>query len=549
MNLKKTILLVLSMIILMVISRKVFLQLDLTNDKRHSLSENTLSQIEGLKEPLKIDVFLSDNLPGAYLHFRNELDALLNQLKFYNDNIIIHYNNPFDFGSSDNVIKEMQKYGMQPEIVVENKNGNRKETYIFPWLIINYNERSERVQLLQKQLGDSENEKIIRSLQQLEYHIIDGIFKVIINQKKNVAVLSSHKTSNNTKIADLLRNLKPYYNLAAFDLKAPTVNSKESLENLSRFDVLVISNPKTIFSQSEKYILDQYELSGGKILWLVNGIGIDRDSLFNNSGETISFPQELNLNDYLFKKGIRVQKILIQDLYCAPIVLANNNENNTQYVPYPWVYYPLPEPELTSIGKNVGSVLIQFASSIDTLSNPFKKTLLLKSSKFTKTLAALSTVKLEDATKKIKPTSFSEGSKAIGYLVQGKQKSLFYNRIKPFENEKHLNMGKIEMIFFSDGNLAENQNDKGKPLALGYDKWTNNFYANRDLIMNSIHFLSGNKDRLAIRNKSMKFAVLDINKIKENLIFWKWFIFLGSIFIVFSISLINQVMRSKHLLK
>ena len=438
---------------------------------------------------------------------------------------------------------------MQPEIVVENKNGNRKETYIFPWLIINYNERSERVQLLQKQLGDSENEKIIRSLQQLEYHIIDGIFKVIINQKKNVALLSSHKTSNNIKIADLLRNLKPYYNIAAFDLKAPTVNSKESLENLSRFDVLVISNPKTIFSQSEKYILDQYELSGGKILWLVNGIGIDRDSLFKNSGETITFPQELNLNDYLFKRGIRVQKILIQDLYCAPIVLANNNENNTQYVPYPWVYYPLSEPELTSIGKNVGPVLIQFASSIDTLSNPFKKTLLLKSSKFTKTLAALSIVKLEDATEKIKPNSFIESSKAIGYLVQGKQKSLFYNRIKPFENEKHLNNGKTEMIFFSDGNLAENQNDKGNPLALGYDKWTNNFYANRDLIMNSIHFLAGNKDRLAIRNKSMKFAVLDIKKIEENVIFWKWFIFLGSIFIVFSISLINQVMRSKHLLK
>jgi hypothetical protein len=137
----------------------------------------------------------------------------------------------------------------------------------------------------------------------------------------------------------------------------------------------------------------------------------------------------------------------------------------------------------------------------------------------------------------------------MGYLIQGKQNSLFYNRIKPFENEKNLDEGKTEMIFFSDGNLAENQNDKGNPLALGYDKWTNNFYANRDLIMNSIHFLAGNKDRLAIRNKSMKFAVLDIKKIEENTTFWKWFIFLGSIFIVFSISLINQVIRSKHLLK
>ncbi len=531
----------------MVLSRKFFLQLDLTADKRYSFSENTLMQIESIKKPLRIDVFLSGDLPGPYLHFRNELDAVLSQLKYHNDNIIIQYNNPFDYGKPNDVVNEMQQYGMQPEIVLENINGNRTETYIFPWLIINYGEKSERVALLQKQLGNTENENIIRSLQQLEYNIMDGIYKVRLNEKKNLAVLSSHNTSESLKIADLLQNLKPYYNLAAFDLENPSISSKESLKNLNRFDALIISNPKKAFSQSEKYILDQYGLSGGKLLWLVNGMEIDRDSLFNKSGVTYSFPQELNLNDYFFHKGVRLKKSLIQDLYCAPIVLANNNENNTQYIPYPWVYYPLTDPELTVIGKDVGTVLIQFASSIDTLSNSLSKTLLLGSSNFTKTPITPTIIKLKQATEKIKPNDFNETSKAIGYLIQGEQNSLFHNRIKPFKIEEHLEAGKTNIILFSDGNIAENQIDKGNPLALGYDKWTNNFYANRGLLMNSIHFLADNKNRLGIREKSWKFALLNTTKIEQNAVFWKWLIMIGNIGVIISIVWINQTLRSKHL--
>ena len=294
------------------------MQFDLTFDKRYSLSENTLSQLKSLEEPLRIDVFLEGDLPTPYLRFRTALDALLDQLQYHNDNLIIQYNDPFELGSSDTVVQEMQQYGMQPEIVFENKDGNRKESLIFPWLIVNYGERSERIPLVQKQLGDTENEKIIRSLQQLEYQIMDGIYKVSLEEKKNLAILTSHRTSENRKLADLLQNVKPYYNLAAFDLKSPEVTPQQSLDNLNRFKLLLISNPREAFTQTEKYILDQYGLQGGKLLWMVNGMGIDRDSLFNRSGKTYGLPQELNLDDYFFHKGLRIQKTLIQDLYCAP---------------------------------------------------------------------------------------------------------------------------------------------------------------------------------------------------------------------------------------
>jgi gliding-associated putative ABC transporter substrate-binding component GldG len=545
---KKPFLLLLILILIVGLSRNFFLQIDLTYDKRNSLSKSTLTQINELKDPLRIDVFLSGDLPSTYLRFRNEIDALLSHLKYHNNNILINYNDPFELGEPDDVVKEMQKYGMQPEIVFENINGNRKESFIYPWLIINYGNRSELVQLLQKQLGDTENEKIIRSVKQLEYQIMDGIHKVRLKEKKSIAVLSSHKTSESIKITDLLQNLKPYYNLAAFNLKNSELRSKESLKNLNRFDLLIISNAKKPFSQNEKYILDQYGLGGGKLLWMLNGMTINRDSLFNQSGMTYGFPQELNLNDYFFHKGVRLQKTLVQDLYCAPIVLASNNENQTQYLPYPWLYYPISEPESTMIGKDIGPVLSKFASSIDTISNALSKTLLLKSSDFTKTPMVPTLIKLEQATEKIKPDNFNETSKAFGYQIQGKQNSLFYNRIKPFEIEEHLDVGETNIILFSDGNLAENQIEKGNPLTLGYDKWTNNFYANRRFLMNSIHFLIGNEERLTLREKFLRFALLDSEKLEKNAKFLKWLILLVSIAIGIGLSLINKVVRSKHLL-
>ena len=545
---KKPFLLLLILILIVGLSRNFFLQIDLTYDKRNSLSKSTLTQIKELKDPLRIDVFLSGDLPSTYLRFRNEIDALLSHLKYHNNNILINYNDPFKLGEPGDVVKEMQKYGMQPEIVFENINGNRKESFIYPWLIINYGNRSELVQLLQKQLGDTENEKIIRSVKQLEYQIMDGIHKVRLKEKKSIAVLSSHKTSESIKITDLLQNLKPYYNLAAFNLKNSELSSKESLKNLNRFDLLIISNAKKPFSQNEKYILDQYGLGGGKLLWMLNGMAINRDSLFNQSGMTYGFPQELNLNDYFFHKGVRLQKTLVQDLYCAPIVLASNNENQTQYLPYPWVYYPISEPESTMIGKDIGPVLSKFTSSIDTISNTLSKTLLLKSSDFTKTPMVPTLIKLEQATEKIKPNNFNETSKAFGYQIQGKQNSLFYNRIKPFEIEEHIAVGETNIILFSDGNLAENQIEKGNPLTLGYDKWTNNFYANRRFLMNSIHFLIGNEERLALREKFWKFALLDSEKLEKNAEFLKWLILLVSIAIGIVLSLINKAVRSKHLL-
>ena len=545
--LKKPILFLALCFSLMALSLQFGVRLDLTLDKRYSLSENSIKQLQQLKEPIRIDLFLDGELPGLYRELRNELDVFLIQLEHYSDKLIVQYNDPFEIGSTEQVIQEMQRYGMNPEIVVENKDGQRSESIVFPWMIINYGEASERVPLLQKQLGDTESDKIARSLQQMEYLIMDGIYKVSLKEKSNIAVLTSHKTSDQIKIADLLQSLKSYYNLGSFDLKNPGVSSEQSLKNLNRFDVLLVSNPNESFSSSEKYILDQYALQGGGILWLVNGIGIDRDSLFNSAGKAYGFPLELNLDDYFFHQGIRINKELVQDLYCAPIVLAAGEQNNTQYVPYPWPFYPLPTPESTLIGQDIGPVLTQFISPIDLIDNNLKKISLLQSSKFTKSSGVPTLVSFEQATQKIKPSRYNESSKNLGVLIEGEQSSHYTNRVKPFKLAEHLPKGSIKMVVFGDGNLAENQIDKGTPLQLGYDKWTNNFYNNKSLLLNAFHYLSSNPERLMIRQKQWDFAFLDPQKIETRGFLWKIMMLFIPVLISLIFGWLSQRGRSKQI--
>tara|TARA_B110000285_G_scaffold230823_1_gene298137 strand:- start:2522 stop:4909 length:2388 start_codon:yes stop_codon:yes gene_type:complete len=538
----------LSTLILTNLSDVFNLQLDLTQDQRYSLADSTTRKLKKLNQPLRIDVFLEGKLPGSYLRFRNEVDAVLAQLQNKSNRIIINYKNPFDFGTTEQVIQEMKGYGMSPEIIIENNDGKRNESIIFPWIIINSGERSERISLLQKQLGDTENIKLTRSLQQLEYQIMDGIHKITLTSKPNIAVLTSHQTSENIKITDLLQSLRPYYNLGAFNLKEEGVTSKKSLENLNRFDVLLISNPKEAFTQSEKYILDQYNLNGGSQFWMIEGLNIDIDSLFNTQGKAFAFPRELNLDDYFFNYGIRIKKEVLQDLYSATIVLASGSENNSQYIPYPWPYYPLSKPESsTQIGKDLGHVITQFVSPIDTLSNSLHKNPILKSSKFTKTIGVPTLISLEQVREKIQPSFFDESDKILGLTIEGTSPSLFSNKIKPINLLNSKENGPVKIVVFGDGNLAENQIDKGVPLNLGYDKWTNNFYENKSLVMNSIHYLTGNNDRLTLRKKTWQIAFLDEQKIIKNASLWKISMLLLPLLLSIGIVLINQVIRSKQL--
>jgi gliding-associated putative ABC transporter substrate-binding component GldG len=499
-------------------------RLDLTADKRYSLSPESVAFIKPIEKPIRIDVFLNGKLPQEYQRLRSETEILLQSVVAQNDRFYFEFIDPYKGASnSEQLMDEMSQYGLFPELVVENSNQVTEQSYVFPWMLLNYENRTVRVSLLQKNLGDQPDQRILQSIQQLEFALMDGIHQVLLEEKKKIAVLKSHKTSEDILITSFLQGLLPYYNLASFNLKAFPEAPQKTLENLTRFDLLLVSNPKESFTNTEKFILDQFTQQGGSSMFLIDPVNIQKDSLFNLSGTTVSYGNPLELDDLFFKYGFRIRQELVKDLYSAPIVLAQGSQNNSQYLPYPWPYNPLAAPDQNNpIGSAVGNVFFQFASPIDTLKNNLKKTILINSSSLSKIEGIPSIIELKTATKPIKPSVFTDTAQTLGLTLEGKFNSLYTNRIHPFEWEtKEIKNARIAV--FGDGNLIENQIDKGKPLELGYDKWTNNFYSNKQFFKNTIHYLIGEDNLLSLRSREIKIALLDSEKVKSKGTFWTYF--------------------------
>lgn len=486
-------------------------QWDLTNDQRFTLSERTHVTLQSIEQPLTIDVLLAGELPSNYQRLRAELSIVLKQMRQINSFIQFNFVNPFtENANREQLLKELYEFGLTPEIDIDQASQSTEQTIVVPWIILNSDQKSVRVSLLQKNLGDSPEQRIEQSIQQLEYHIMDGVHQLLLKEKKRIAVIKSHKSSPDLKLFSFLQGLLPYYNIASFDLKAFPKRPTTTLENLLRFDLIILSNPKEKFTDSEKFMMDQFVQKGGSSLFLIDPVSIAQDSLFSLQGTAVAYPGNLELDELFFAYGARFNSDIITDLYSSPIVLAQGKNSNSQYKPFPWVFYPLAETNSEHpIGTAIGNVQQRFVSSIDTLKSSLNKTILLASSIRSKRLTPPLLIELKSATKPIKPSDYTEENYITGVLLEGIFPSLFTNRISPFDWEKQMPSKPAKMALFSDGNMAENQTDKGEPLELGYDKWTNNLYANKSFLQNTVHYLMGEDQRLKLRSKNVQLAFID----------------------------------------
>ena len=488
---------------------------DITKDKKFTLSNTTISNIKKLKSPLKIDILLEGSMPNYYYPFQNQIKEIIKL--FINENKLISYNfiDPYDLNQ-----KKIADFEINPEILVLNENNNRKEYRIYPWAILTYNNKSIKIKLIDNKIGDSEVDKIIRSTGLLEYKLIDGFIKLTVQKKSKISFLSSHGTSEEIKIFDLKNSISKYYDISNFDFKNKYSNINEALNFLKNKKILLISNPTERFNESEKFVLDQYSLNGGKIIWLINAVNMSLEMLYNDNSKALAVSNELNLDDLFFHNGIKLRKELIKDLYCAPIVVATES-NNTQYIPYPWLYYPIVKYR-NQFNESYINLLTKFVSPIDTIKTYLNKNIILKSSDYTKILTTPGFINLNEINKKISPSSFENKNHIIGIELRGNFSSFYKNKIVSKTIENKIDNGNSEWLIISDGNIAENQIDRNKPLKLGYDKWTNNSYSNKEFLINKIHEFSDNKSLLNSQSKKIKSIIVNKIKVKEKIDFWKF---------------------------
>ena len=514
------------LIVLNLAATYLFKRFDLTEDKRYTISEEAIQLISSFDSPVIIDVLLEGNLPAEFSKLQIETTLLLKQFASKNKNIKFALADPLEGNTSrEQTIAELQQIGLTPANVIIEEEGKVSQELVFPWAMVNYKNKTVRVSLLKNKLGSSTTEdRINNSVQQLEYAFADAFTKLAVKEKKKVAVLKGNGELDDLYITDYLSAIRDYYNIGAITLDSVATNPQSVLDQLKSFDLALIAKPTEAFNDAEKYVLDQYIASGGKSIWLLDPVAMQLDSLFNENGNSIALKRQLNLDDFFFKYGVRLNPVLVNDLYNTPIVLANGEADESQYNPLPWVYHPMVFSKNNHpINKNIEAVRLQFASAIDTLSNAYSKTILLQSSPLSKPEGTPRPISLNSINNPPEKEKYlKKGNLPLAVLIEGKFKSAYANRIKPIALKNNIDTEKENsLLIISDGDLIKNQLRQGSPLPLGYDKWTNTSYGNKEFLINSINYMLDHTGLINIRNKKVTIPLLDVQKIANQKTKWQ----------------------------
>lgn len=521
-NFKNIALTVLFVIVLNFAGHFVFHRFDLTADKRYTLSETSLTIVSEVQEPLYIDVFLEGEFPGEFKKLQTETQQLLEEFKAQNSNVIFQFVNPLEEEEQrDATIQSFLERGLTPVNVTVNDKGQQTQEVVFPWAVATCGDRSVKVPLLKNMMGASTAEKVVSSVQHLEYAFANAINTVAKEKQKKVVVLNGNGQIEDRYIADFIKSVRDNYYIGPFTLDSVAKSPNETLKYLKKYDLAVIAKPTEAFTDAEKQVLDQFIINGGKTLWLVDQVAMEMDSLYNESGANLAFPRDLGLNDMFFKYGIRMKPDLIFDLQNTPIALATGEQGSaTQYTQYPWFYAPLIYPTSNNpIVTNLDGIKFDFAGPIELLGNDIKKTVLLQSSPVSRLVGTPSEVNLNIVSLRPEQKEFvGKGNYPVAVLLEGQFHSMYENRILPFKDATFKNSGNSnKMIVVSDGDVIKNQLDRnGLPLELGYDKWTNNLYANKEFMMNCVNYLLDDNGLINIRSKEVNLPMLDKQKVYDN---------------------------------
>ncbi|MBQ4821633.1 gliding motility-associated ABC transporter substrate-binding protein GldG [Aquimarina sp. MMG016] len=515
---------VIGVVIINLIGNSVYDRFDLTNDKRFTLSEATENLILEAEVRIAIDVLLEGDFPSEFRKLQVETKQLLEEFNAINPNVQYVFTNPLEEEEfRRETIQELQKFGLTPMEVSVQESGKTEIETVVPWAIMNYQNRSVKIPLVKNTMGATSEERVNNSIQQLEYTFADGLKKLIHPKKHKIAVLKGNGQLPDVKIADFIKTLQEYYFVGAFTLDSVATNPSKTLEGLQKFDMIINAKPTEAFTEKEKYVLDQFIMDGGKSLWLVESVAMEIDSLFNPEGVSLATIRDLRLGDALFSYGVRINPVLINDLYSAPLVLASGRGDNTQFTPYKWFYASLTQNNTNHpIVKNTESVRFEFSNQIDTLKNDIKKTILLTSSERTKIEGVPKPVRLGVIHEKPDINSYNQGSQNLAVLLEGSFKSVYKDRIKPLsiENQKDNSLN-TKMVVVADGDIIKNGTRKGKPIELGLDPYLNIKYGNKEFLLNTINYLLDDSGLIAVRGKEINIPFLNIEKVVNNRTFWQ----------------------------
>lgn len=540
-KLKNIILLLAGLLMLNFASQSIYKRIDLTKDKRYTLSSVTKSIIEKIDKQLIVRVYLEGDFPTEFKRLQIETRQFLEELLSENTNIRIQFINP------DDQRERLIKAGMIPSQLTVEEDGKLSNAIIFPWAEIDFNKKTSIVSLLPNGAVQSQEDQLENAVENLEFSFSDAINSLLRKKPKKIAVLSGNGQLEDIQLYSILSEVSNKHRLAKFTLDSVEKNAVKSLKDLQNFDLAIIAKPTESFTEKEKLVLDQFIIKGGKTLWMLENVQADTDSLFS-TGKMLAYPRDLNLTDFFFSYGVRINSTLIQDLYAAKIPLATGNiGDQTQFQNLNWFYHPLvngnPNHPIT---KNTAPVRLRFANQIDTLQNNIKKTPLLVSSLLTKKTGTPTIIELHSIAEEPKEKEYTSGYQLFSVLLEGEFSSMYNNRVKPFDlNNFSAKSNPNKMVIISDGDLARNQIKKGQPYDLSLDKWTGEQFGNKEFLLNAVDYLLDDSGLIKLRNKTLQINLLDKQKAYKERTYWQAINIVLPILILFAFGIGFQYWRKK----
>jgi len=548
-------------ILIFILSGFLFTRFDLTSDKRFTLSKHTKAMLKESDDIIYFKVYLKGDLPAGFVRLQNSVREILDEFRAYGkDNIQYEFIDPAistDKKTRNEVFRQLYEKGLEPtNLQVKEKDGATSQKIIFPGIIVSYRGTEVAVNILKNYAGYSPEGNLNSSIQSLEYELSFAMQKLMTKNPPKIGFLEGHGELNPLAVDDLARTLANYYVLQRVSINEYLYSLRDTLGK-NNFDLIVIAKPELPFSEKDKFIIDQYLMNGGHILWLLDPVKVSLDSL-SRSRSTLAMENALNLNDQLFKYGIRLNLNLVQDMQCATIPVNTAMVGQpAKFAPAPWIYFPLLVPsDKNPITKNLDIIKSQFASVIDTVgdSESIQKTILLTTSKYSRWVNAPALIDLSVINEKIDPSRFTKSFLPVGVLLEGTFKSAFTNRVSPLiSNNQQIGFLKeskpAKMIVYSDGDLIQNstQLNEGKieALPLGYDRYTKQTFGNKELMLNSINYLCNMQGLMETRLKEFKIRMLDKPKILNQRVVWQLLNIVLPILIVIAIGMTYHLIRKK----
>ena len=535
-------------------------RIDFTAEKRFTLSEATKNLLKKTEGVIEVQVFLTGNLPSGFRQLGKSTEEMLQEFKEVAGNKIEYHFISADEkmpGTATSYADTLASMGLYPINLTSQVEQGQQQQLVYPAAFMAYNNRVIPISLYQGKTPLINFQELSSAAALLEYKLADGISKITTNEKPVVAFAIGNGEPEDYSTYDLVQNvLKPNYTLFTFNLKTQPLLPKE-------FKVLLVVKPTLPFGDDEKLKIDQYVMNGGKIIWFVDRLDAEMDSL-QIKNEVIAYDRNLNLTDLYFRYGVRQNPDLVMDLQCDQLPFDVNG--NGQFELLPWNYFPVFDSKNNHpINRNLGFVVGRFVNSIDTIEAAgIKKTILLSSSANARKIGTPALISGKENVNAPENDKFKTANIPVAVLLEGKFRSLYANRLSQAMQDSLLkynaqylpeNIHDTKMIMVADGDIPLNAVIKGgQPIAMGMNPYTYGtqrefMFANREFVLNCLEFLVNENGLSEARGNDFVVRLLDIKKVKEEKKFWQGFNTILPVILVLIFALFFTWMRKRKYAK